>query len=162
MIARMDDKTEAQVNKSDSAVDDQPGPLSVAATQPLDHFLQSLVGLANIGVEIGLTLTVGGFLISGTLTSGKRYFDELQKSMQFTNTEEWMQKELGEFFRQSGSIYDPPSEEETPIPPPTFLHLRDARFFHNAGAPMPSNASVWWRGRISEVQGFHFGTLTAS
>ena len=43
-----------------------------------DWFLQFLVNLANNNrFELDITLTVGGFLISGTLTGVRQYFDEL-------------------------------------------------------------------------------------
>ena len=42
-----------------------------------DWFLQSVVNFANDwGVETGLTLQVGGLLVSGIVISGTKYFDE--------------------------------------------------------------------------------------
>ena len=41
----------------------------------VDWFLQVLVSLAMNGSEFGITLQVGGFLVSGTLVSGPKFFE---------------------------------------------------------------------------------------
>jgi hypothetical protein len=28
---------------------------------------------------------------------------------------------------------------------PVFIHLRDAKFFHNSGQPMPGKRGIWWK-----------------
>ena len=42
---------------------------------------------------------------------------------------------------------------------PGFIHLRNAKFFHNSGQPMPVNKGPWWRGRLSAVDGFSFWAM---
>ena len=126
-----------------------------------DYFLQELVNLANDGVELGVTLTVGGFLLSGTIVGGKRYFDDHLGGAGFTDgLDEESREFFLAFFRSFGKIYDPPQDgTEGQRNPPVFIHLKDARFFHHAGKPIPVNRPIWWRGRISEVQGLSLGTL---
>jgi hypothetical protein len=36
---------------------------------------------------------------------------------------------------------------------------QSARFYSTDGTPVPSNAGVWWRGRISEISGIVIGIL---
>lgn len=153
----MTENLEAQANESnpvsnDSALANQSG------APELDHFLQSLVSLANTGIEMDITLTVGGFLVSGVLVSGKRFFDEkLAGSTIGGNVDESLADTFRNYFRSFGKIYDEAQTEDLPLP--SFIHLRDARFFHNSGTPIPSNGGVWWRGRISQIQGFHLARL---
>jgi len=126
-----------------------------------DWLLQYLVRLANAGLEIGITINMGGFLVSGMLASGKKYLEFIaeqldnglaKSSVDMTATRSMM----AEFFEDRGKIYT----IEDPGPA-TYLHIRDAHYFHNAGKPMPSNGSFWWRARIAEVGGFQLGNFSA-
>jgi hypothetical protein len=127
---------------------------------PLDWFLQALVSLANSGIETGVTLSVGGFLISGFLVSGKRYFEYIASDESLAGLNEDYRESVSKYYLTFGSIYGVQSDNENP-PLPTFLHLRGARYFHHAGKAIPTNSGIWWRGRLSEIQGFSIGTLSA-
>lgn len=149
----------SNVKNPDKAEEQEEQPL--VAENTTDYFLQELVNLANHDIEIGVTLTVGGFLLSGTIVGGKRYFDEHLAGSGFSDeVQENVRENMRKFFRSFGQIYDPLPEGEEARRPPTFIHLRDARFFHHAGKPIPGNQAIWWRGRISEVQGFSLGNLS--
>jgi hypothetical protein len=56
----MSDTNESSAIGGGPEVDGQPKSDWESINPPLDHFLQSLVGLANDGIEMGVTLTVGG------------------------------------------------------------------------------------------------------
>jgi hypothetical protein len=129
--------------------------------QHADWFLQILVNMANGGLRVGLTVQVSGFLVSGELCGGRDYFDGMAE----------------EFVGGIQGIDDPESirnsfarlrDEYYPQVPvdkkadPSFIHLKNARFFNTAGNPIPGNGGVWWRGRISEVGGFILGLLSPS
>jgi hypothetical protein len=88
---------------------------------------------------------MNGFLVSGMTISGDAYFEQLvaEFSERFTDDEIVKPKDL-----------------EEPELSPMFIHLKDARFFHNSGAPIPGNDPVLWRGRISEVSGFSLKEMT--
>ena len=156
-------KNENNVIGNESSATGKPEDTLHAATPALDYFLQSLVGLANDGLEIGITLTVGGFLVSGILVSGKRYFNDNLAGPGFADHMGESAETIRDYFRSFGSIYDDATNtpEGAPRPLPTFLHLYNARFFHNSGKPIPANRPIWWRGRISEIQGFTIGSLSA-
>lgn len=127
----------------------------------VDWFLQSLVDAAN-GCDrtvIGITLQVGGFLVSGMLASGRMYFEELGADYASTVSEETAEM-VRETFAKCGEIYKSTDDENPDLPQPTYVHLKEARLFNAAGKPIPENHGVWWRGRLSEVSGFCLGILS--
>jgi hypothetical protein len=118
-----------------------------------------LVNMANTSdIRMDITLQLNGFLVSGQLVGGAVYFDAIG---------EGFAKALGdaaglkETFAALRDRHYPKNEDEaTPKPGPTFVHMKDARFYNNGGLPIPSNGGVWWRGRLSEVSGFTLGSLS--
>lgn len=128
-----------------------------------DFVLQALVDLANVSsISIGVSLNVDGFIVSGSLASGRAYFDGVASEMAAAITDSPEASEsMRKYFSTFGDIYDAiPEGEERKLP--IYIHLKDAKFFHNAGKPVPGNRGVWWRGRISRVSGFILGTLSTS
>lgn len=127
-----------------------------------DWFLQKLVEFANqFSLEFGVTLQVSGMLVSGTVVSGKRYFESFASSfsagfVDFQEAGEAM-KELIENYK---GIYESGPAEEAQRPPPEFIHLLNARFFQPGQKPIPDGGQALWRGRLSEVGGFFLGSLT--
>lgn len=119
-----------------------------------DWFLQELVGLANVvgDFELGVTLNVQGSIISGTAISGRRYFEEAAKLFATEDPE----NHLSNWVKSFTAIYD---EGEKPAAPPGYIHLMNARVFGTGEGTIPSNDGTLWRGRISAVSGFSFGSL---
>ncbi len=128
-----------------------------------DVLLESLVIGANRGsIQIPITLTVHGFLVSGILVSGKEFFTHVGEILAPENTEDSAEEAeksrvTREHFTQMGiEAYRNSENSDTP---PSLIHLKWTKFFHNSGKPIPDNQAVWWRGRLSEVAGWNFGTL---
>ncbi len=125
-----------------------------------DFFLAQMVGLANdCDIELGITLTIGGAIISGQLMSGKRYFEEQAALMSGSGTVTEVSSAIAEVIRNWTALYDKPKDapdDYTP-PSPTFIHLRDALFIYPDGKVVPGNGGPLWRGKISSVDGFSFG-----
>ena len=142
----------------ESSTNEESRPHHVA---PSDWFLQNLV---LDGLELPVTLQMHGLLVYGTLVSGRDYFEGLASELTSDLSPEGVQAITNllepyiEFY-QGREIED--SKEEADPPLPAFIHLRDAKFFNTAGRPIPGNRGVWWRGRISEVDGFMLGILKA-
>jgi hypothetical protein len=138
-------------------------PLSpTSPSAETDWFLQSLVRMANeSNLGIGITLQVSGMLVSGSLVSGKQYFEGFANDFAspFVNEIETANA-IRDNFRAYGEIYDKPKDDGLDHPAPLFVHMKDARFFSTAGNPIPGNKGVWWRGRICEVGGFSLGSLS--
>jgi hypothetical protein len=128
----------------------------------IDWFLRFLVQTVN-GTETfyTITLNVGGLLVSGELIGGHKYFegisDELKKAG-LDNEGAGLIKSLGDHY-----IKEREQEQESDskiFKPPVYIHLRNARIFHPGGTLIPTNRSIWWRGRLNAIDGFSLGILS--
>jgi hypothetical protein len=125
-----------------------------------DWFLQSLVSMVNnSSMEFGITLLVDGMLVSGNLVGGKAYFEGFGADFATPFKDPEVVKQLKDSFGSYGEIYDANPDDDKEPPPPTFIHLKETRFFTPSGTPIPANKGVWWRGRISAIGGFNLGHL---
>jgi hypothetical protein len=140
----------------------------------IDWFLQDLVNMANKwGLEIGITLNIGGSLISGIIISGDKYFKEFALLFRsgFSNPKfENVGEKLEAYIFEYSKIYAFQEEteknekgkkesEDNKQKGPSFIHLSNARIYSHSGEPIPKNNSVLWRGKISSVDGFSLGKL---
>jgi hypothetical protein len=137
-----------------------------------DWFLIVLVRSVNASpmTSIGITLLVGGSLISGLLVGGNMFFDDIAerfggeldaraKAEGGSEDEPGLETELREAAMTlygRGSKPDD-SEEEAPI---AYLHLRDAYIYHPGGTRLPDGQGTWLRVRIDSVDAWAFGMLT--
>lgn len=134
---------------------------SIQTNDQSDFFLQTLVSTVNnTDMSIGITLSVGGFLVSGQLKSGKGYFDDCGKKISslFSKDVDSAGKVEKAIQGIGGSIYDNDGEKDDGKP--LFIHLDKVKFFNGNGQQININQGAWWRGRISEVQGFILGELS--
>lgn len=123
----------------------------------MDWFLQKLVTIVNdSAMQVGVTLTVGGGMVSGTLISAKTYFAEFGKLM--GDAMPGGGGGVEESIRQLGETKEE-QEEGTQIFPPQFIHLKDAKLFTPSGAT-PGNQGVLWRGTIASINGFNLGSMS--
>jgi hypothetical protein len=137
----------------------QPEDATVDPTK--DWFLQILVNLSNTaGLGIGITLQVGGLLVSGTLSGGKEYFEAFSSDLASAFTQDGTGESIKETFARCGEVYESSEEGKGMQDRPSYIHLRDARFFFPGSKPIPTDKGIWWRGRISEVSGFVLGALS--
>ena len=124
-----------------------------------DWFLQLLVNLANKGrFELDITLTVGGMLISGTLAGVRQYFDDLGAYFASPFDSARNIEAFETAFKTIGdqcACVTPSEQTETP----SYIHLKNARFYDASDRLISAASGVWWRGRLSEVQGFSPGLL---
>lgn len=129
-----------------------------------DWFLAQVVRWTNnYGFEPGITLTVGGSVVSGTLISMNSFIKDFGEK--FTSS---MEGELRETFDKIFENYAGPEpaskemlgREEEELP--RYIHLRGAKTFAPDGSSLPTGAGVPWRGKISAVSGFSLGELRRS
>lgn len=119
----------------------------------VDWFLSNLVANINVsGGGYGITLYCNGLIITGELISGKEYFESL--SQKFAS-EEHPAETLFIEEKEQYDNFDADSCSST-----IFIHLKEARVMHINGKSMPTNGCLW-RGQLSHVTGFNFGTLVA-
>jgi hypothetical protein len=122
---------------------------------------------------MGITLSVGGLVVSGLLISGKKYFEEMANELRQSPgpaDQAGVRQSLSDYYGNFGTLIYKQSEDEEQADTqgatmkrlPVFIHLSGAKFFHNSGQPMPSNRGLRWRGRISAVDGFSLGEFSAS
>ncbi len=132
-------------------------------TSPIDSdwFLRSLVQAVNRhDLMLGITLTVGGTLITGTLVPGHEYFRDLAEQVAASaDDDEEAAQQLRDTFASLGAIYARGGKDGDQLP--SYIHLRDVRFFSPGGGSLPDHDGVWWRGRIDQVQGFVLGNVVA-
>ena len=126
-----------------------------------DNYLQLLVDLINgTEMEFPITLFVGGTVVSGQLVSGHRYFEQgLGSALKeyFTGMSDDAEVTRAiENLTSAKELYT--NKDLKPTLPPAFIHLRGARVFTPGQEPTPRGGS-WWRGRLSRVDAFHFGSL---
>jgi hypothetical protein len=135
-------------------------PVSTPPSAQHDWFIQSLVNVANVApLSFGVTLQVSGLLVSGYLVSGKAYFEATgQQIISGLAKNPELQEQMRKMYATFESAY-PNDPAQTDRPVPQFVHLQNARFYSTNGTPVPSNAGVWWRGRISEISGIVVGIL---
>ncbi|MBS1592817.1 MAG: hypothetical protein JST90_00725 [Bacteroidetes bacterium] len=126
---------------------------------PADWFLSLFVNLANkTGLGFDITIVTQGYLVCGKLISGKQYFEET--SAMFKDNPSEIAETLATSIESYGDkIYGEGGDK--PVPPPSYIHLKEARFFNGQSKPLPANRGVLWRGRLSEVSGFFIGILNS-
>ncbi|MDC6164594.1 gas vesicle protein [Achromobacter xylosoxidans] len=143
------------------SLDTNPTSLpSASVAPPADVFLQFLVNLVNNGGQlksIGVTLQMGGMLVSGSIVSGAEYFDRFAET--FSDSLSDMGTQARQSVRTSlaelGDVFRLPQPAE---PLPNYIHLVDALFFTADGTPIAGQPTLW-RGRSSAVDGFILGRL---
>jgi hypothetical protein len=128
----------------------------------IDEYLQQLVNALNgTNLEFPITIYISGTILSGYLTSGHNYFDGLKEQYRiFFGQKNDEIEETIDALTASREKYVIDSETKSNLPLPIYIHLRDARCFTLGQKPM-TDEGLWWRGKISSVDGFHFGKLTS-
>ncbi|HEY8591909.1 MAG TPA: hypothetical protein VIL42_03480 [Sphingomicrobium sp.] len=121
-----------------------------------DWLLSQLVRLADIGVDIGLTVMANGETITGTLAGQRAYFEATRAAV---NTKTIGNDTVREdhMFNAALEALGEVAQSEGPVPHPEFLHLKDAHVISPSGLT-PTHGGVWWRGKIASVDGFWLGS----
>lgn len=155
-------------------MNERDNPQNPAADEREDYLLRTFVRMVDLrGLEIGITLSVGGMLISGTLTSYSEYLKLVGEGMRgspnrevggvmgevFANLAESVQNDLVERRQEEERAESSGQELEHDFKPP-YIHLRDAKFFLAADMGLPTQGGALWRGKLASVDGFFFGSFT--
>ncbi|ADC49583.1 gas vesicle protein U [Alkalihalophilus pseudofirmus OF4] len=119
-----------------------------------DSILEYFVHAANKhDFSLNITLNVGGAMVTGTMISAKEYFSLLSEKFEGGND---ISNHLSEQLKQAGESAK--GDEETPA---SFIHLNEAQVYCGDREPTPSEGEVLWRGKLSEVDGFFLGKISA-
>lgn len=138
-----------------------------------DSILRRLVDLLNEvdSISFGVTLSVGGMLVSGQLVGAKTYHNAMAQGFGAEFEKAVKTPAMRELFESFANGIQRGERKESEVNAeaeglmwrmPMHIHLKDARFFHPGAEPLPSNSGVWWRGRLSAIDGFSFGDLKSS
>ena len=122
-----------------------------------DWLLQWLVTFSGqTSTSIGVTLTVGGSLISGELISHAAYFQSLAED--FSGAFKKFEGVDADQVKSMILAFDQKVSPEVKIPAPQYLHLRNARVFAGSTGAITSSGNLW-RGKITSVEGFTLGAI---
>ncbi|WP_288253748.1 hypothetical protein [uncultured Hydrogenophaga sp.] len=139
-------------------------PLPVVART--DWFLQTLVStVTSASASLPVTICVGGSVITGELISGKRYFNEFADAIAAGMTDETREDVRNAYRAYGKQVYGDDGSDAESInggEPPQYLHLAKAKYITTDGRLMPSPPGMLWRGRISAVAGWSYGTFEPS
>lgn len=124
----------------------------------VDWLLQWLGAFINDSkVTVGVTLTIGGNQITGTLISHQMYFERLADD--FSTPFGAQSPELQQVLHARILAFHSPesaAEEQMPL---QYIHLDNARV-HAGGNQILPNKGTLWRGKISAVEGFILGEIS--
>ena len=121
-----------------------------------DFVLEMLVRMAEEeNIEHDVTLLVGGFLVSGFVTTTDKYLQHHP-----TLKAGWTLLQENKTTTESKQPDAAPSEINEDRP--DFIHLRNAKYFVPGQPAIPGNADVYCRIALNAVHGFSFGKLSAA
>lgn len=157
----------SNVDDADASVED---PKLRSDSDRRDWLLVALVKLANKGIQFPITLSVGGAIVSGTLTSNVSYFEGVSKEIASGTGDKVYLEVFSDFFKTIGeglaeaskATESEDNEDGGDAPEPGYIHLENARVFQAGNGHLPNNRGVWWRGHISSVDAFWMGALSSN
>lgn len=137
--------------------------------KPFTEFLPELVKVGKAaGLQPGVTLCVGGTLISGELIDGATYFNELVTETTAVPSEVLSPQaatQLVTLFQQFAARYTRPPSDSVPSQPggeSEHIHLRNARIRLLDGSELLAGPKGLWRVRLNAVDAATPGLLPAA
>lgn len=126
-----------------------------------DWLLQEFISMVNTyDMAIGITLNVGGLLVSGELIGGKKYFEGIGKDFAISlGGSDKIKKSFEDWGRK---IYSGETNKKSrrDLKEPYFIHLKNAKFYYPGQQPIPKNQGVRWRSRLEAIDAFCLGSLS--
>lgn len=117
-----------------------------------DLELAEVIELVENGLELDLTVICKGVLISGTVISGKEYYERLASIFESQNTP------LSNYFEQVGlARYAHQTESIDPLW--NFIHFADVRV-HNGNESLLYSPNQPLRVKLEEIDGHFYGLLS--
>jgi hypothetical protein len=150
-----------KINAKRASAPQASAPLSDLAVSKMewdgrqvDWLLQWFVRVASqANLEVGITLSVRGHLVSGLLISPQAYFTLLAE--QFAKPFADAGSSDADSIRALVLGFDEaPSKEEDPAA--QYIHVRDARVYTGHQGPVSADGMLW-RGKVAAVDGFSLG-----
>lgn len=146
----------------DQAAKDQSGNI-FDQPEGVDWLLVFVILLAeNAGIEMGVTVSLNGQLITGRVISGEKYVAALAESMKSANVtgsatpRDDLGSIMSEAFEGFKAVYSKTDQGGPHSVQRTFLHMQDVKIL--AGNRVLN--SGLWRIDLSKVGGFSLSTLS--
>lgn len=116
------------------------------------------------GVEVEVTLSMNGAIISGALIGASAYYEgitEKAKKLSDKTMSKILSKKFGDlkeaYAKQKGEEKEE-EDKETKENSYTFIHLKNAKYL-SVSSQSTTGSGTWWRGKISSIDGFSFNSL---
>lgn len=124
-----------------------------------DPYLEFIVRLGEDDnpLESAITLAVDGFLLSGFVISRRKYMAHHPMMEQLQSAIDKAEADDKAANAEKGEPAKVPEDDGKR----NFLHLRDAKYFHPSGTPIPDNGPLFVRVQIKHVSAYSFGSLSA-
>ncbi len=138
-------------------------------SRPNDRMLNVLLLAAEREVRLGVTVTVEGVVVTGTLIGTLAYCRALADQFASSTGGTEMDDLFAESFRDlvddaagmaRGDRRDPP-DANSYARSVTFLHLSDARYVGASGLLPHGRNGILWRCAVSDVSSWSIGDLTS-
>lgn len=140
----------------------ESGHGAVPATGP-DWLLERWLRLAELGIEVGVTLQMGGLLISGTLVGARRYLEHQRSEVLSSLVERGLPPLIARkldraFAADLQALADADQAEQAGVESSReFIHLKDACVVTDGGH-RHSFVVPYWRGQLRRVDAFFLGS----
>ncbi|TGD94914.1 hypothetical protein [Methylobacterium nonmethylotrophicum] len=155
----MSDEMTPEVPESEVKEDHSP-PTNIELPET-DYVLSLMCQLANLGLQQGVTIFVGGAIISGMIVSGRIYYEDLANKLSNATIggsgRPAYLDEVIDRYMDAAKDYDVPANppEGWIMPEPSYIFLQNAKFSVNGS--FTTQKGIFWRGRLSKVDGFIAG-----
>lgn len=150
----MSETPDSEQSEETSVFDQQDG---------VDWLLAWLIGYADHGVEFPIIATVAGSTVTGTIISGRKYFELVGDRLRAATVDggDDLRETIASGIAEWAGIY-PPKDNPAPMgsASPAYLHLSGARMVDAAGNMLPADpGGVLWRIKLASVDSFTFGKI---
>lgn len=142
---------------------DDPDGFTLDDVQPRDGYLDILLSAMNgfkdeLEGSFGVTLVVGGSVVSGTAIGRKEWIRLFVESLQ-DNGADFLVKVLGDTWPDAQKYFENDYDRRDALNLRTrkraFIHLKDARVHNGA-----THKVGLWRGSLDSVDGWSMGSYT--
>jgi len=126
-----------------------------------DLLLMLVVNLAE-ELEINIMLFVQGTIIGGVLISEKAYFENFKKDKSINFGNQLQQDRFNKLLDNLKSFATETLDDQEKVPKLTnieYIHLKDAKIC-SANTLTPNSEGFYWRGRLSNIDGFSVQPVT--
>ena len=130
---------------------------NTSTNQETDLILDTLVGMTIHRVELPVTLNVKGTIVTGIAVSLEQYLEGVAKEFESATGSPEITSAFAQGFRNiKNMVPSQANSDDGARTPLRYIHLKNAKFV--VGNNLIPSSSVYWRGRLDQIDGFYLGT----